>query len=292
MRPKQSEASPRWSWVSRCSDRVPDDVALEAGLLGAAPPDLDHRLEPGRPELARCLEAVVGVVDVGLLGLQIGMDRQLAFPLPTPPRVVPIRGMGQSRGPCRRRHPVVRCPGRRPPPGARLGGRSRRRRARSGVRWVDQPGAGPADLLDGQHHPWLGVVVVVADRHRPRRGRDVGVLGDGRILGRVERVVVDRSPHVGNRRVTTCHRTRTLRSCAPAGGSRRRGCRCGSCARRAGRCPSTGRSGARAASSTRSRCPTWPPRSRSSRSGATASTPRSSTPTSSCRSPRSASAST
>ena len=33
-------------------DRVPDDLALEAGLLGAAPADLDHALEPGRRRCA------------------------------------------------------------------------------------------------------------------------------------------------------------------------------------------------------------------------------------------------
>src|SRR4051795_12222739 len=30
-----------------------------------------------------------------------------------------------------------------------------------------ESGAGPADLLDGEDHPGLAVVVVVADRHRP-----------------------------------------------------------------------------------------------------------------------------
>ena len=57
-------------------DRVPDDVALEAGLLGAAPADLDHRLEPGGGGPGR-LEAVVGVVDVRLFGLEVGVSRQL-----------------------------------------------------------------------------------------------------------------------------------------------------------------------------------------------------------------------
>ena len=103
-------------------DRVPDHVALEPGLLRAAPADLDHRLELVGPG-PRLVEAVVGVVDVRLLRLKIGMDRQLAFPLPAPPRVVPIRGMGQSRGPCPPRHPALRCPGRRPPPGGRRAGR-------------------------------------------------------------------------------------------------------------------------------------------------------------------------
>ena len=74
----------------------------------------------------------------------------------------------------------------------------------------------------------------------------------------------------------------TPRSSAPAGASRARPSRCGSCARPAARCPSTGPSGARAASSTPSARPTWPPRSPSSPSAATASTPPSSTPTSSC----------
>jgi hypothetical protein len=51
---------------------VPDDVALEPGLLGAAPPDLDHRGHAtGR--LAGCLEIRVGPIDVGLFRLEIGM---------------------------------------------------------------------------------------------------------------------------------------------------------------------------------------------------------------------------
>src|SRR5690242_10781907 len=57
-----------------------------------------------------------------------------------------------------------------------------------------QTGAGPADLLDREHDPDLAVVVVVADRHRPRHRGEVRVLGDGRILGWVEGVVVDGSP--------------------------------------------------------------------------------------------------
>ena len=57
----------------------------------------------------------------------------------------------------------------------------------------DEPGTGPADLLDGQHDPWLGVVVVVADRHRPRDRR--GVVGARRQVVRGERLVVDRAAH-------------------------------------------------------------------------------------------------
>ena len=68
--------------------------------------------------------------------------------------------------------------------------------------------------------------------------------------------------------------------------------RCGSCARPGARCPSTGPSAARARSSTPSPTRSWPPRSRCSRCAATASTPPSSSPTSSCPSPPSASAST
>jgi hypothetical protein len=49
-------------------DRVPDDVPLEAGLLGAAPADLDHALELVGP-IPRFIKAVIGVVDVRLLRL-------------------------------------------------------------------------------------------------------------------------------------------------------------------------------------------------------------------------------
>ena len=51
-----------------------DHLPLPAGLLGAALADLDHRAQPGGL-LARSLEAAVRVVDVGLLGGQVGVGR-------------------------------------------------------------------------------------------------------------------------------------------------------------------------------------------------------------------------
>ncbi len=68
--------------------------------------------------------------------------------------------------------------------------------------------------------------------------------------------------------------------------------RCGSCARPGAACPSTGRSAATGRSSTRSPAPTSPPRSRCSRSAATASTRPCCSATSSCRPTPSASGST
>jgi hypothetical protein len=53
-------------------DGVVDDLTLEAGLLGAALPDLDHALQPvGRGP--RCFQGLVGAVDELLLGGQIWM---------------------------------------------------------------------------------------------------------------------------------------------------------------------------------------------------------------------------
>ena len=57
-------------------DRVEDDLALEPGLLGPAPADLDHVLQPRRRRPGR-LQTGVRVVDVGLLGLEVGMEHQL-----------------------------------------------------------------------------------------------------------------------------------------------------------------------------------------------------------------------
>ena len=51
-----------------------DHLPLPPGLLGAALADLHHRPQAGGL-LARALEAGVGVVDVGLLGGQVGMGR-------------------------------------------------------------------------------------------------------------------------------------------------------------------------------------------------------------------------
>ena len=50
----------------------------------------------------------------------------------------------------------------------------------------DQAFSGATDLLHGQHHPRLGVVVVVADRHRPRHGRQLAV-ESGRHIARGRR---------------------------------------------------------------------------------------------------------
>ena len=63
------------------------------------------------------------------------------------------------------------------------------------------------------------------------------------------------------------------RSSPPAGASRCRTRRCGSCARPAGPCRSTGRPAAMPASSSRSAPRSWPPSSPCSRSAGTASTP-------------------
>ena len=57
----------------------------------------------------------------------------------------------------------------------------------------DQAGAGSTHLLDGPLDPHLGVVVVVADRNRPRHlGCIFGTLGHV-VVG--ERIVVDGSSH-------------------------------------------------------------------------------------------------
>lgn len=55
----------------------------------------------------------------------------------------------------------------------------------------DDAGAGVADLLDGEHHARLGVVVVVRDRHRPRDALEVELVGIGWEVGLGEGVVVD-----------------------------------------------------------------------------------------------------
>ena len=52
-------------------------------------------------------------------------------------------------------------------------------------------GTGSTDLFDGQHQARLTVVVVVGDGDDPGDRAGVGVLGDHRILGRIERVIVD-----------------------------------------------------------------------------------------------------
>ena len=74
MRPNTSAASPRSSWVSRLTHRLVEHVALVAGLVGAAAPDLGQSAQP-KCELTGPFEAVVGVVDVGLLCGEIGVLR-------------------------------------------------------------------------------------------------------------------------------------------------------------------------------------------------------------------------
>ena len=81
-------------------------------------------------------------------------------------------------------------------------------------------------------------------------------------------------------------------SCAPACGNRFPAPPCGSCARRDVRCPSTGPPAARGPSSPPSATPRCRPRSPSSRFAATAWTPPSCSPTSSCPCTPSASVST
>ena len=81
-------------------------------------------------------------------------------------------------------------------------------------------------------------------------------------------------------------------SCGRPAASPCRTPRSGSCARRAARCRSTSRSARASGCSSPAWTPTWSPRSRSSRCAGTASTRRSSSPTSCCRSRRSASTST
>lgn len=57
----------------------------------------------------------------------------------------------------------------------------------------DQPGTGGAYLLDGEHDPGLGVLVVIADGHGP--GEVLDVLLARRELGPREGVVVDGASH-------------------------------------------------------------------------------------------------
>ena len=52
------------------------DLALEAGLLGAALADLRPSSADGSPTAARDSEALVGVIDVRLLGGEVGMGGQ------------------------------------------------------------------------------------------------------------------------------------------------------------------------------------------------------------------------
>jgi len=57
----------------------------------------------------------------------------------------------------------------------------------------DEAGTGVADLLDREHHPRLGIVVVVADGDGPRQVLDV-LLRRGQLV-EAERVVVDGASH-------------------------------------------------------------------------------------------------
>ncbi len=62
-----------------------------------------------------------------------------------------------------------------------------------GAQVRDQALAGPTELFERQYDSGFGVVVVVADRHRP--GQSSSILGAGGHLGLVERVVVDGAAH-------------------------------------------------------------------------------------------------
>jgi len=66
-------------------DAVVDDLPLETGLVRAPPPDLDHAGQARRGTAAR-LEGLVGLVEVCLLGFQVGIaaHREPAI-LPAPP---------------------------------------------------------------------------------------------------------------------------------------------------------------------------------------------------------------
>ncbi len=182
--------------------------------------------------------------------------------------------------------------------------------ARSLVQEVERTAHAPEGIVvgvpeaAGRGHRLDRALPAGADRHQPQDHRGHGQLeGDDRRHGhaaksrrcRVARGgIATTTASAGHAvaTVTPCRRIPTPRSSAPADGSPRPTSRCGSCVRPDAPCPSTAPSAARAASSTRSASPTWPPRSPSSRSGGTASTRRSSTPTSWCPSRRSASAST
>jgi hypothetical protein len=67
-----------------------------------------------------------------------------------------------------------------------------------GIEVHDDAGTGLAEFLDGEHDARLGVVVVIADGHRP--GGRGGVIGAGGKICCGERLIVDgtthlRSPH-------------------------------------------------------------------------------------------------
>ena len=59
----------------------------------------------------------------------------------------------------------------------------------------DQSGARTADLLDGEHHAGLGVVVVVADRDRPGHRGELVLLVLRGVVGGIEGIVIDRTAH-------------------------------------------------------------------------------------------------
>ena len=61
--------------VQPVGDVALDHLPFPAGLFGAALADLDHRAQRLGP-IARRVQALVGMVDVGLLGSQFGMGRQ------------------------------------------------------------------------------------------------------------------------------------------------------------------------------------------------------------------------
>jgi hypothetical protein len=70
--------------------RVPDDVAFEASLLGAAPADLHHGAQPGG-RLPGVLEELIGPVDVGLFRLEIGVCHGLLCWVDRPRPTEPVR---------------------------------------------------------------------------------------------------------------------------------------------------------------------------------------------------------
>ena len=162
-----------------------DHLPLPPGLLRAALAHLDHRAQTSGLE-ARALEAVVGTVDVGLFGGQVGMGRH------HPPRGNGIVDLTATCTIFRKRWIRLRPGPRRSPAGHRAGppgGGGRRLGGQVG----HQAGALASHLLDGEHDPGLGVVVVVADGDGPRELLDVVV--PGRQLVEGHRVVVDRAPH-------------------------------------------------------------------------------------------------
>ena len=70
----------------------------------------------------------------------------------------------------------------------------RSRRVISGDRWATSPFRRP-HLLDREHYTGLGILVVVSDGNRPRDRGQVLVFVSGRMVRRIEGVVIDRTSH-------------------------------------------------------------------------------------------------